>query len=559
MPLTLDIVFDDQGRPVPRRTAQPVGKDIPAGSSALSPAEAVPLQKIGQQATQACHTLQSLKAMVAQVSANLQRLMEPVASRIQQTTAAQAQTVFLTECTRVQALLASQAKETARFQKMLSSIAEENARFPPLQKALSMPSLWKEENKRLQQMAASFRTMEREAQTLINPAPPAWLVARQTVAAHAREKQEHLRRAFSSFQLLIESQWKEGQEGLHRLGAPFQKMAASSRQDIQAHGAQTAMDFQRFRDTAVDSQRLRDAVTGFQRFRDSAHFINKEYKQLQRLVASCQPLIDSRWRAEQERWQRALTFRPFYDPELLQKESDINVLLRAYCPRYRDSHPESEGDIRLNGAIGRLTGHMTLGLRNPPARRELRRRAAQQRISPKDLLRTEIFPLAMTLVSYEADTPQRIRVGRDWATNSQGKVEIVSPQAGLPSRAFVQWWFSQVYAAATAMLLDEPYPRPTTQPVPLLLREEDALERLAAPESPGARDSAMLTALLQPEEMDSADQLHHLRTVASPREKELLLLLCQGLSRNEAAQAMGIKRATADVLIHRTRQKARRR
>jgi DNA-binding CsgD family transcriptional regulator len=116
-----------------------------------------------------------------------------------------------------------------------------------------------------------------------------------------------------------------------------------------------------------------------------------------------------------------------------------------------------------------------------------------------------------------------------------------------------------VYAAATAILLDEPYPRPTTPPVLLLLQEEKALERLAAPESHGARDSAMLIALLEADEMNPSEQLHRLLSVASPREKELLRLLSQGLSRDEAAQAMGIKRATADVLMHRVRKKSRRR
>jgi hypothetical protein len=116
-PLVLDIVgdnqghivVDDQGQPVRRGPAQPVGKDMPAGSSTLSPAEAVPLQEVVQQTTRPCHVVQSLNAMTAQASSQLQRLMEPVASRIQQTIVTQVQTAFRTERTRVQALLASQA------------------------------------------------------------------------------------------------------------------------------------------------------------------------------------------------------------------------------------------------------------------------------------------------------------------------------------------------------------------------------------------------------------------------------------------------------------------
>jgi hypothetical protein len=56
-------------------------------------------------------------------------------------------------------------------------MTEDNARFQRFQKELSIAPLWEEESKRLQKMAASFRAMEREAQALINPAPPAWLAA----------------------------------------------------------------------------------------------------------------------------------------------------------------------------------------------------------------------------------------------------------------------------------------------------------------------------------------------------------------------------------------------
>src|SRR5262252_10911526 len=155
----LDIVVDDQGRPVCRGTAQPVGKDMPAESTTLSPPEHVPLQEVVQQVTQPCHGVPSLNAMAAQASAQLPRLMEPVASHIQQTIVAQVQTAFLTERTWVQELLASQAEKTTQLQKILASMAEENARFQQLKKTLFMPPLWEEENKCLQQMAASFRTM----------------------------------------------------------------------------------------------------------------------------------------------------------------------------------------------------------------------------------------------------------------------------------------------------------------------------------------------------------------------------------------------------------------
>jgi DNA-directed RNA polymerase specialized sigma24 family protein len=138
-------------------------------------------------------------------------------------------------------------------------------------------------------------------------------------------------------------------------------------------------------------------------------------------------------------------------------------------------------------------------------------------------------------------------------------ITLFPSQGDFCATANKRWFLSQVYVAAAAIVLDDVYPRPTTQQAQVQVYKEDALERLMAPESSGARDSAMLTALLQAEEIDPADRLHHLLNAASPREKELLLLLCQCQSRDEAAQVMGIKRATADVLMHRIRKKARRR
>jgi DNA-binding CsgD family transcriptional regulator len=136
---------------------------------------------------------------------------------------------------------------------------------------------------------------------------------------------------------------------------------------------------------------------------------------------------------------------------------------------------------------------------------------------------------------------------------------VASPWEALPPYAFYDWFISQIYAAAAAIVLADVYPRPTTQQAQVLVYEEDALERLTVPESPGAHDSAMLTALLQAEERDPADQLHLALTVASPRARELFRLLSQGLLIKEAAAVLGMSPATAYVHIYRTRAKSRRR
>jgi hypothetical protein len=224
--------------------------------------------------------------------------------------------------------------------------------------------------------------------------------------------------------------------------------------------------------------------------------------------------------------------------------------------------------VRQQEAISRLLSHMKLGLRTPRAARALRRRAASRHISPQDLLRTEIFPPAMLLVNSTAAAPRRIRLGRNWVTNDHGNVQEASPTQEITVWAFAELWFNKVYATAAAILLDQavpldapdkPYSRRPAQLVQLVLVEEDALERLAAPEAPGARDSAMLTALLQTDEADPADQLHRLLTVASPRARELFKLLTEDLSIKEAAAVLGMTPSTAYVHYHRTRKKLRRR
>lgn len=228
-------------------------------------------------------------------------------------------------------------------------------------------------------------------------------------------------------------------------------------------------------------------------------------------------------------------------------------LLLGYCPLYADTLTEDErlfwhDEIERDQAITRLVGQMALWLRNPRAALELRRQAAEWETSPRALLRTRLFPQAVLLTLSEAATPQRMRLGPQWVTDDHGKVQVVPPASShVPFPDFVRWCFSQVYAVASTMLLDEPYPRRTTQSVRLSLHEEDALERLAVPKSPGARDSAMLTDLLQSDETDLADQLHRLLTVASPRARELFILLRQGLSIKEAASVIGMSPNTAYV------------
>ena len=339
-----------------------------------------------------------------------------------------------------------------------------------------------------------------------------------------KENQERAQSLAASFQPLIDSRWTEAQERLQTLGAPLKAIHERVREAFQL--------FQPVQQEVLQVQKtLQEFAAPFQAFS-------------QDLKTRLQPFLD--WMASKAYQKR------------VQRMSDTNTIVSAYCPIYRERYPEYPREDWGNAALTRLIAQLPPGLRKPCAAEALRQQAAAQHTSPRDFLRTVVFPEAIRLVAREVTTPQRMRLGRKWVTNQHGKILVAVPMELAPF-AFDDWFISQVYAAAAAIVLDEVYPRPITQQAQVVVYEEDALERLTTPASAGARDSAMLTALLQAEEMDPADQLHRMLTVASPRGKELLLLLCQDLSRNEAAQVMGISRRTVDVLIYRIRQKVRRR
>jgi DNA-directed RNA polymerase specialized sigma24 family protein len=163
-----------------------------------------------------------------------------------------------------------------------------------------------------------------------------------------------------------------------------------------------------------------------------------------------------------------------------------------------------------------------------------------------------MLPRGVQLALDHAHTERRIRLGTHWVKNTSGRQGVIAPR-DLPFNAFTQWLQAEAYNAIEALLLDEAYPRPTAHPLSVVWCAEDALERLAAPASPGARESAQLTALLS--DAEGNDQLHRLLTAASPRAQQLFRLVSEGLSITEAASVIGMSSSTAYVHYHRTRKK----
>ena len=95
---------------------------------------------------------------------------------------------------------------------------------------------------------------------------------------------------------------------------------------------------------------------------------------------------------------------------------------------------------------------------------------------------------------------------------------------------------------------------------PRLVRVEslEQLQESLAPHGMFPSPEAVLEAQALVAGLMDEENIAQLMEVASARERDAIVLFLEhGGSRKAAAQAMGIRRSTFDVLIHRVKQKAR--
>lgn len=240
----------------------------------------------------------------------------------------------------------------------------------------------------------------------------------------------------------------------------------------------------------------------------------------------------------------------------------------------------SVGDDDRMAALARLVAtvrwspNRAWGGREERAWGELRRRAADERRSIESI-KQELLAEAALLVLADRARSRRIRVGS--GKGSFGLTEVaggsaeVSPTdlpfaagrgpVGVAPDAFfgspyLYWLRREIQKAATAVLLNEPYP-------PTDATADDALNALDS--APPPLDQIPLddevgddppSALLAAERYAEASrQLGMLLEQATPAQRELLRLLAAGATVPEAARALGIKPSTARVQLHRLRAK----
>jgi Bacterial regulatory proteins, luxR family len=202
----------------------------------------------------------------------------------------------------------------------------------------------------------------------------------------------------------------------------------------------------------------------------------------------------------------------------------------------------------------RYTPHLIeqvhMGRVKPSAGRVLRDLAVEQSQGEGVLLRGWLAPEGLLLASGESDLPQRIRFGKQWVKDQHGKLLELRPDA-LPFHWFVRWHIQRAHRHVEGILLDRALVRQGLDPLETNYEGFDDVmaQNIKKPPMEGFF-------IPSPEaRLEAQTLIAALGRVASPRERELLFLLLGGASPQEAAEQLGIKQATVDVLSHRLKRK----
>jgi DNA-binding CsgD family transcriptional regulator len=237
-----------------------------------------------------------------------------------------------------------------------------------------------------------------------------------------------------------------------------------------------------------------------------------------------------------------------------------------------------QGDLRLvfrwnideerrAQAIARIVGHIRWVPRGLLLWRALRQRAERERISVEELKHRELCA-ALLLVLATDDQAQRIRIGRQWFTDENGHIEPVVP-LDLDFDQYWQWLRNKAIATAEDSILDCPARGPW--------RARDVLDPPSSPNQPSpivridagpdrwnqndladpADVDPLLWLLAHEQQVERAALLRSLVQIATPRQRQLLALLHEGLNTADAARLLGIEPETARTQLKRLRDKAR--
>jgi DNA-binding CsgD family transcriptional regulator len=236
------------------------------------------------------------------------------------------------------------------------------------------------------------------------------------------------------------------------------------------------------------------------------------------------PTFDGRIRGDSEWFSWLNDYQSLYSPETLPE------------PRYT-TH---------------LIAQVHMGRVKPTAGRVLRDLALQHRQGQGVLLSSWLAPEGLLLASGESHLPQRIRLGRQWVKDQQGKVVELRPDV-LPFYWFVRWHIQRAHHHVEGILLDRALVGQRLDP---LETNYEGLDELMARKIKMRKPLPDGVVVPSSEARLAAQTLiAALGSMATPREHELLSLLLDGASPQEAAAELGIERATVYVVHRNLRQK----
>jgi hypothetical protein len=202
----------------------------------------------------------------------------------------------------------------------------------------------------------------------------------------------------------------------------------------------------------------------------------------------------------------------------------------------------------------RFTPHLTAQIStrkiSPRAQRALHELALVQRESKEVLVRQLLAPEGLLLASGDRYLPQHIRLGKQWVKGQHSKRIELRPDV-LPFRWFVCWLIQRAHRHVEGILLDRAIGGLRSDLLETNRVDFGGFTTEIVDRHPEAGAFAP-----SPEALLAAQTLMAaLESEAPPRGRELLSLLLDGASRQEAATQLGIERSTVDVLCFRLKRK----
>lgn len=244
-------------------------------------------------------------------------------------------------------------------------------------------------------------------------------------------------------------------------------------------------------------------------------------------------------------------------------------------------------DTERNAAVLRLASHMHRKLAKPRARWCLvqlsfalwggrRTQRVLPDLSPAGLLRDWFLPAGILFTLTRIEHPTKVRLGRRWVTDPDGRKREIIPLRDLTVGPFRQWFFAETYREAAEAVVDT-YLVQTGGDANLRgWSSLDVLTAAGAGEAFEVGDDhrvvfanrytipLVLTRARRDELQGEAEEerqqaiqemVAQLTAKASPRQRQLFALLKAGCTKAQAAQALGLAPSTVRVQLHRVREK----